>query len=564
MKNYLLLLLVLGTASLHAQLINDDIRYSIILSQQQSSAGGDGVLNDEEYTMIYTVNDASGNSYPEQCYFFDGEGTVTADGSSNPIGEFYGRPYDDAFLISLIAFENDGGTRCDFDDGDDNLYSGTARVPNECITCHSTPSRWNPNIGVTDGTWFGRRMIPSTTVWNYSMEAIWRYDAGGDFSTPLNFGTIDGQGQRKHLNNNNIVSLNNSYNFQYPNNLGDDSPEVIYRFNLDDDATVDITTDFSATRLDTKIYLYSNDRTLMASNDDIQTNVNERSRINQALCAGSYFVVVEGFGTSKGQFELGVSAQNNITIPSATLDITEATCADAADGQARFNVSGGVAPYNYFIDNQEVNSSLIEGLAPGNYQLFTSDACGFTLSGFDINLGVRDTVPPVANCLPGVSVGLLPGQDRTLIDNFLIGQSTDNCSGIASFDITPNFITGGQASPVSYELVVRDEAGNSASCLGQIEINLLSSVDQDTELAAKVQTFPNPTSGQLNVSIRDLDLKQGFLFLRNLTGQVVRQEVIQNSNQWSQTYDLSNLPAGIYTLQIIDGDRQLTRKIIKN
>ncbi|MEO0340787.1 MAG: T9SS type A sorting domain-containing protein [Bacteroidota bacterium] len=563
MKNFLMLLLVLLSTNLSAQIINDEIRYSIIMTQQQSGAGGDP-LSEEEYTMLYNVFDGSSNPYGIQCYSFDGEGTVTADGSSNPIGEFYDRPFDDDFTITLIAFEDDGGERCEFEDGDDNFYTGVAFVPRGCITCHTRASRWNPNIGVTDGTWFGRQMQPATSDWNFSIEAIWRYENGETFARPLNFGKVDGEGLRTHVNNNLTVSLSNGYDFQYPNNSGDPSPEVIYRFFLDDDASVDITTDFDNTDLDTKIYLYDNDQNLITSNDDITSETNLQSRINRNLCAGSYFVVVEGFDISKGVFQLGITAQNDITFPSATLDVTSATCDNAADGQVQFNVSGGITPYNYFLDEQEVDNSLITGLAPGDYQIYTSDACRNTLSAFNVTIGVRDTVPPVANCIPGVFIELADGQERTLIDEFLIGESTDNCGDIVSFDITPTSIVGGQASPVSYELTVRDASGNSHTCLGQIAINLVSSVRQDDELLAKIQAFPNPTSDVLNVSVSDLDLKQGLLFLRDLTGKVVLEDRIETSSQWSKTYNINNLPAGIYTLQIIDGNRQLSKKIMKN
>lgn len=75
---------------------------------------------------------------------------------------------------------------------------------------------------------------------------------------------------------------------------------------------------------------------------------------------------------------------------------------------------------------------------------------------------------------------------------------------------------------------------------------------------------PNPTSGSFTVAINSIKnfLKIKEISIRDYTGLVVKR-IKPKLNNHVQTVDIQNLPAGVYVIQVFDGNEWLTGKIIK-
>jgi hypothetical protein len=99
--------------------------------------------------------------------------------------------------------------------------------------------------------------------------------------------------------------------------------------------------------------------------------------------------------------------------------------------------------------------------------------------------------------------------------------------------------------------VARDSAGNSSSIKRFVRVkSAITGLADDEEQLADIQLYPNPTAGQLTVSL-DGVIEEGGMQVLNSRGQVVRQ-VSGDQQRLSGSYqvDLSGEPAGMYFLQI--------------
>ena len=77
----------------------------------------------------------------------------------------------------------------------------------------------------------------------------------------------------------------------------------------------------------------------------------------------------------------------------------------------------------------------------------------------------------------------------------------------------------------------------------------------------KVGLYPNPTHDKLTLSIQDKPEELTLLFKVTTSTGAVLHEKILTSNQ--ESFDMAELPPGIYNFQLISGDRKHVWKVIK-
>lgn len=91
-------------------------------------------------------------------------------------------------------------------------------------------------------------------------------------------------------------------------------------------------------------------------------------------------------------------------------------------------------------------------------------------------------------------------------------------------------------------------------------IDGLSSVI-NSNLNSSISVFPNPTSGVLNiVTIAKGNAPQSYT-LKSAQGAIMQQELLL-ANQ--STINISNIPSGVYILELMVGNEKHFRKIVKN
>jgi gliding motility-associated-like protein len=119
-------------------------------------------------------------------------------------------------------------------------------------------------------------------------------------------------------------------------------------------------------------------------------------------------------------------------------------------------------------------------LPPGNYtvQYSVTDNSGLTGTA-SFQVVVRDTIKPVANCLPTTILtnpSGLPADVFMLQPAVINNNSTDNCSGPLSYQLSQTNFNCNMATPPNniypVTLTVTDASGNSASCTANVRVEI--------------------------------------------------------------------------------------------
>jgi hypothetical protein len=76
-----------------------------------------------------------------------------------------------------------------------------------------------------------------------------------------------------------------------------------------------------------------------------------------------------------------------------------------------------------------------------------------------------------------------------------------------------------------------------------------------------VSTFPNPTTGLVNIQLKGAETTETSIKVLNALGQVILEKQVQNNSNIE--VDLSKEISGLYILHIVNGTTQFTEKIIK-
>jgi hypothetical protein len=86
---------------------------------------------------------------------------------------------------------------------------------------------------------------------------------------------------------------------------------------------------------------------------------------------------------------------------------------------------------------------------------------------------------------------------------------------------------------------------------------------QETTLAAAWEVFPNPASDLLRINIELPEASdQLSLRLHNSLGALFREQQLQPADHYQTTLEVDDLPAGLYWLELTNGQQHLTQKVI--
>ncbi|MBD3221303.1 hypothetical protein GF314_08660 [bacterium] len=82
------------------------------------------------------------------------------------------------------------------------------------------------------------------------------------------------------------------------------SPDVVYRFTVDYESIMDI--DLYGSSYDTKVYVYREDMTVVACNDDYYSDYTSRLPFVPMQADVKYFIVIDGYGGDFGDYVLSI------------------------------------------------------------------------------------------------------------------------------------------------------------------------------------------------------------------------------------------------------------------
>lgn len=299
----------------HTQILNPEINVEVRIATYYGNSDNDATTTDEQSMLIVSkLNDGTNSADLNGCSVFDCNTpcTVSEDLVNGPFYFSWVRGWEEdiSLDIQLTAWGDEGGSECQFDAGDVDLFEGLAsdfNLTNPVITNNRNPIQWYVDFGSNDGFVFD-----NSTLFNVKPQVIWAHRFGDSCGEPLDFGAIADGETKNHTNSNRstpgtlmgdaAIGYTNQDAGSYP------SPDVFYSFTIEETSMVNLSLVNDGTDYDTYMSLHNADCTaLLAFNDDVTDN-DLRSFIEMELAPGTYKVLVDGYEMEQGNFELSITA----------------------------------------------------------------------------------------------------------------------------------------------------------------------------------------------------------------------------------------------------------------
>jgi gliding motility-associated-like protein len=277
----------------------------------------------------------------------------------------------------------------------------------------------------------------------------------------------------------------------------------------------------------------------------------------EGVSAGEHCVTVTDAAGCTNTECIVVLEDNELTATSSLSDFAcnQISCNGACDGSIDMSVTGGVTPYNFAWIGPEgflASSEDISQLCAGSYELTLTDATGCQYTNSYIL-----TEPSIVDIAVVGTVDLLCSGVET-------GEaSVEATGGCAPYTYTWSHsaaVTGPVATNLgsgTYEVSVTDQ--NDCSSAGSVTILINEPIDPLEVTIDEVSLYPGgfsvscPSSedGFVNVTSTAGTTPYTFEWTNEGTGEIISSEE-----------DLSDVPCGIYTLTVTDGnDCQVTSEV---
>jgi hypothetical protein len=249
--------------------------------------------------------------------------------------------------------------------------------------------------------------------------------------------------------------------------------------------------------------------------------------------AGTYEVVVldENGCQTTATFELSEPEEL-----SASVEVVDESCPDAADGSATFTYSGGTPPYD--------GPAEVLDLTAGTYTVTVVDAQGcsivveYTIGvEVSIDLTITETGTDLTSNEDGASYQWVTCPDFEVIDG-----ATDQ-----------TFVP---TSEGSYAVIVTVDGG----CLDTTACVDFGFDYIDETMKSTLTLYPNPTQGLVNLKLGAINGSARITIL-DFKGSLVYQKT---TNTINEQIDLSAVENGIYFIQLSTENGIITKKITVN
>jgi hypothetical protein len=272
------------------------------------------------------------------------------------------------------------------------------------------------------------------------------------------------------------------------------------------------------------------------------------------LSAGQYSLdILDANGCSANAFAQVISPDGVIAFANSS----DVNCIGGNDGSMEIIITEGNPPYTYEWSNGVSGTSSINNLIAGDYSCTISDATGCTFN-------VSELIGEPEGNLPEI-LGF------GIVDPFSIQTySTSPIDGASfSWQVIGGNILSGQGSnfiqvqwsddaPASIELVITNPNGCESILTLGIQIGTYVSEIQPT---ISWSIFPNPTTTNIHLILKGTNEKIPFRIL-DMNGREIKSEFM---HEGLNTIDLSNLAAGIYSIELMTRDDRVERqRLIKH
>lgn len=176
----------------------------------------------------------------------------------------------------------------------------------------------------------------------------------------------------------------------------------------------------------------------------------------------------------------------------------------------------------------------------GTSVILFANPCSATSSVNDINATFDDSgVPVVCGNFPGISGTVLP------------------TSPLSAFN--------GQPMNGNWTLTILDSFNGDGGSLNSWSLNLCKTI---TALGVKNTSFqdfvlyPNPNNGNFNIQFNSASSNQIKIGVYDIAGRQVFSKAYQNNGVFNENLQLNKLQAGVYLVNVEDGESKIVKRII--
>lgn len=557
-------ILTLFSVEPFTQVVNNNINFEYGATNFWSGADGDDQLlygMDEINIVNHLYLD--GVWVHSACHAWSCHAPCLDDISNSSQGVGTGYSFGTSVNFWIEGWERDAGSEdCYYNSNNDDLYVGewaATMATNNVITTNRLPGIWHSNFGSSG--WIN---LTEDAISDVIPIFVWRYTAGNTQSNALDFGSL-GVNEFVWNDNSNLspqsgVSAETTY---YHDNSGNSSRDVHYKFNLLESAVVNLTTDAGVTNFDTQLNLYDSNGNWINMNDDIDYPNNLASELNIALCAGTYYVMIEGYVNNDEEEEGFFTLEIDTSPVSISLETASsaASCLNSNNGSASVLASGGIGWYDYDWDDGST-SFLNINLEPGVYSVTVTDECGNSATA-SVTVENGDNNAPDITC-GSIDVVVIEGQTYVLNspEQAQLATATDNCD-TPDYGYSDILFTDADEGSNPVTVTAEDAAGNESSCVATVNVSVATSIEHH-ELPLQAAVFPNPFSDDLNLSFENV-LSHGPVQLSvfNLNGQLVHQKILNLAEGHNQVVNLGHLSKGTYVVRLYDNHSTIEKRVTK-
>lgn len=223
--------------------------------------------------------------------------------------------------------------------------------------------------------------------------------------------------------------------------------------------------------------------------------------------------------------------------------------------------SGGSGNYTYSWSSNPAGFSSTKA----NPAAMVSNTTTFIVNVDDGTNTATDSVPVFAS-KPDINLG--PDTFINIFDHKSITLSVDSgyadytwSTGDTTHSVTVDTSTHGLGS---YDIWVT--AQDSLGCMATDSITvtfLMNSIHEHTN-KGKIQIYPNPNKGIFKLKIRRIPDRKVILYIYNFEGRKIICEKIEREfeNVYTETFDLSTQPQGVYLIKLIGDHTQKMKQMI--
>jgi hypothetical protein len=252
-----------------------------------------------------------------------------------------------------------------------------------------------------------------------------------------------------------------------------------------------------------------------------------------------------------------IAAPAPITVDNILVD--DVLCAGETNGSINVSATGGTGTLSYAWNAAGVgNTNSATGLSAGNYTVTITDDnnCSTT----DVGTVNEPTAIVLTTTVAADTTGSMIGSATVTATGGVGGYTYewDAAAGAA----TTSSVSGLGAD--TYTVTVTDANGCSETATVVVENFEFPVSTRELDYIADLGIFPNPTRGNVTITLELSRYADVSVKIYNLTGQVVEDLGLHNTTNETFQLDLSNYASGMYYVRfIIDGD-VITRKLMLN